>query len=105
MAGRAGRDCEVAMSNDIPFPKGLRVVDNVVEVFNQQDCVKAAETFAANLRAWREQGKEARSVTMVFETHDGAVEVFGWGDTGLLRSIGVLHLGIARLAQMRLPKD
>lgn len=43
-----------------------------------------------------------RSATKVAEFKDGAVEVFGWGDTGLLRYIGQLHLGIERLTRMRL---
>lgn len=43
-----------------------------------------------------------RSVTAVVEHEDGDVQVYGWADTGPLRSIGVLHLGIERLTRMRL---
>ena len=43
-----------------------------------------------------------RSATVVAEHTDGEVVVYGWGETGLLRSIGVLHLGIENLTRMRL---
>lgn len=42
------------------------------------------------------------SCTPVLEFADGDIAVFGWGETGLLRSIGVLHLGIEKLSRMRL---
>lgn len=50
-----------------------------------------------------EAGKlgDIRSIVVVMELSDGPVEVFGLGDQGLLRAIGALHLGIAKLASMR----
>lgn len=76
------------------------VVNLASENNDPNDVKKKAQQFADDLIA----GKygDLRSITMVMEDKHGSVKVFGWGETGLLRSIGMLHLGQAHLTEMRL---
>lgn len=52
-----------------------------------------------------EDGKHEaiESAAVVIEKEDGGVEVFGLGDSELVRTLGLLLLGQHRLAAMRLP--
>lgn len=72
----------------------------VITLHPAHDVVAMLRQMADNI----EKGAVApvRSVTAVVEHDDGDCQVYGWADTGLLRSIGVLHLGIERLTRMRL---
>lgn len=64
------------------------------------DTVAMLREMADNIE--KGEHEAVRSITAVVEAESGDVTVFGWADTGLLRSIGVLHLGIERLTRMRL---
>lgn len=72
----------------------------VVTLHPCQDAVAMLRQMADNIE--KGEHEPVRSITAVVEAASGAIEVFGWADTGLLRSIGVLHLGIERLTRMRL---
>ena len=69
---------------------------------NARDIPAMADLLAKNIRSG-EYG-EMRSVVAVIETADGQVEVFGWGDTGVLRTLGLLQLASSRLERMRCPE-
>jgi hypothetical protein len=47
---------------------------------------------------------KVRSAVLALEFEDGDVEPFGWGETGLLRSLGLLQLASAKLTSIRLKK-
>ena len=66
---------------------------------NALDIPAMARLLANNVDA----GKfgNVRSAAVVLEREDGVPEVFSWGDSGLLRTIGLLHLGIHKLTTMR----
>lgn len=72
----------------------------VVTLHPRQDIVAMLRQMADKIETG--EVENVRSVTAVAEFDDGSVDIYGWADTGLLRSIGVLHLGIERLTRMRL---
>lgn len=79
---------------------GRPALAEVITLHPHQDCVAMLRQMADNIE--KGEHEPTRSITAVVESESGGVEVFGWADTGLLRSIGVLHLGIERLTRMRL---
>lgn len=85
----------------MPTNEGPKLVEVIYES-NAMDPAAMAKKLAEDI----ESGKYGaiRSVSAVIEKDDGSVDVFGWGDVGLLRSIAILHLGIETLASMRLGK-
>ena len=78
------------------------VLAEVVTLHPCLDVVAMLREMADNIEKGDGEHGEVRSVTACVETNKGKIEVFGWADTGILRSIGVLHLGIERLTRMRL---
>lgn len=77
----------------------LRLAE-VVTLHPAKDCVRMLRLMADDVEA----GKygNVRSISAVLEQDTGSVEVFGWGDLGLLRTIGLLQLGVERTCRMRL---
>lgn len=67
---------------------------------NAQDPEAMARKLADNIR----DGAfgEIRSVGTVIETADGKIVVFGWKDTGLLRTLGLFQLAIHWLSTIRM---
>lgn len=67
---------------------------------NARDPEAMARKLADNIRDG--DFGEIRSVGAVIERTDGKVIVFGWKDTGLLRTLGLFQLAVHWLCTMRM---
>lgn len=66
---------------------------------NMRDIPGMAEKLAKDIR----EGVygETRSIIAIVEKADGQLALFGWGETGLLETLGLLQLASAELVEMR----
>lgn len=68
---------------------------------NMRDIPAMAEKLATDIRAGVHG--ELRNVVAVLEKADGGVEIFGWGDAGLLETLGLFQIASDEIVRMRRP--